>query len=186
VNETPEPNDALPRPPSASPGAAEAPGLFEHIYITYAGRLRKIAVRKFHIPPAEAETLVHDVFATYFMHAAAVKSVEPYLIGAICNASRYYLRRSEAAEALFCHENPCAATPAGAVVDEVERKMVLSRVLRGVGKRCRDLLHSYYVNGESGRSIAEVLHSTPATVHIFIHQCRQRALAVYRSMSERS
>src|SRR2546429_453908 len=84
--------------------AATGSSSFEDVYLTYAGRLRKIAIGKFHIPPSEAETLVHDVFATYIMHAASVRAVEPYLIGAICNASRYYLRRSDAADALFCDE----------------------------------------------------------------------------------
>jgi hypothetical protein len=38
--------------------------------------------------------LVQDVFTTYFQHAAGVERLEPYLIGAICNASRNYLRRA--------------------------------------------------------------------------------------------
>src|ERR1051325_5291970 len=56
------------------------PTSFEEIYLTYAARLRTIAIRKFHVPPSEADTLVHDVFTTFFMHASSVHAVEPYLI----------------------------------------------------------------------------------------------------------
>jgi RNA polymerase sigma factor (sigma-70 family) len=163
-----------------------APALFEEAYLQFAPRLRKIAMRKFGVPYADAETLVHDVFATYITHASSVNAVEPYLVGAICNASRHYLRRTDAADAIFCGEFPCAATPSQALVEEVERKLLLSRLLSRVGGRCRDLLQRYYVSGETSKAIADGMCSTPGTVLVFLHKCRRRALAAYRSISERS
>ncbi len=163
-----------------------APAGFEGAYLMYATRLRKIAVRKFRIPVTEAETLVHDVFATYFTHAASVRAVEPYLIGAICNAARHYMRRADATDALFCGEMPCAATPDDALLDEVTRKLLLSKLLAGVGSRCRGLLHSYYVSGETTQAIADVMDSTPGTIRVFLHKCRKRALTAYRSLVETS
>lgn len=171
-----------PHPPIAAGGTCAA---FEEVYLMYAGRLRKIAVRKFGIPRAEAETLVHDVFATYLTHAGSVRSVEPYLIGAICNASRHWLRRLDAADALFCGQRPCMAAPDAAMAEEIERKVLLSRMLAGIGDRCRDLLHRYYANGEQTRAIADALQTTPGTIHVFLHKCRRRALAAYQAMSGR-
>ncbi len=173
-------------PQPAVPASGGVCAAFEEVYLVYAARLRKIAVRKFGIPRAEAETLVHDVFATYFMHAASVRAVEPYLIGAICNASRHWLRRSDAADALFCGETPCMAAPDAAMAEEIERKLLLSRMLAGIGDRCRDLLRRYYANGESTRAIADALESTPGTILVFLHKCRRRALAAYQAMSGRS
>src|SRR5204863_20968 len=46
------------------PGKTGAPASFEEAYLQFAPLLRKIAVKKFGIPVAEAEPLVHDVFAT--------------------------------------------------------------------------------------------------------------------------
>lgn len=165
-----------------TPGSGGAPAAFEDVYLQFAPLLRRIAVRKFRIPSAEAETLVHDVFATYFIHAASVRAVEPYLVGAICNASRHYWRRSDADEALFCGEVPCLATPGPAVLEEVDRKLLLSRLLAQVGCRCRDLLHRYYWRGETTKAIADALDSTPGTILVFLHKCRRRALAAYRSV----
>jgi RNA polymerase sigma factor (sigma-70 family) len=172
--------------PATSAGGTGHPlaGAFEDTYLHLAPRLRKIAVRKFGIPHAEAETLVHDVFATYLMHAASVRAVEPYLIGAICNASRQYLRQSGAAEKIFCEETPCVATPRDALLNEIERKLLLSRLLDRVGGRCRRLLRRYYIDGETTQSIADEMHSTPGTILVFLHQCRRRALTAYRAMTE--
>jgi RNA polymerase sigma factor (sigma-70 family) len=184
----PEPHREAERVTAPQPAVPVGGGgciAFEEVYLRYALRLRKIAVRKFGIPPVEAETLVHDVFATYLTHASSVRAVEPYLVGAICNASRHWLRRTDAADALFCGETPCAAAPDAAMTDEIERKLLLSRMLAGIGDRCRDLLHRYYANGESTRSIADALQSTPATIHVFLHKCRRRALAAYQAMSGR-
>jgi RNA polymerase sigma factor (sigma-70 family) len=182
--ETEHESDRSPAPqPSPPPGACAA---FEETYLTYAPRLRKIAVAKFAIPRAEAETLVHDVFATYFMHARSVRAVEPYLIGAICNASRQWRRRSQAAEAVFCDEMPCMAAAGAAAAEEIERKLLLSRMLARIGRRCRELLHRYYVSGESTQAIACALESTPGSILVQLHKCRRRALGTYRAMSERA
>lgn len=156
---------------------------FEDVYLRFAPLLRKIAVRKFGVPISDAETLVHDVFATYIASAADVNAVEPYLIGAICNASRHYHRRADAAKALFCGEMPCAATPGDALVNEVERKDLLSRMLARIGVRCREVFHRYYVSGESTEAIAGAMEFKPATILTFLHQCRKRALSAYRTMS---
>lgn len=171
-----------PRPSPLSGGCAS----FEEIYLTYAPRLRKIAIAKFAIPRAEAETLVHDVFATYFMHARSVRAVEPYLIGAICNASRQWRRRSQAAEAVFCDQTPCMAAAGPPPADEIERKLLLSRMLARIGRRCRELLHRYYVGGESTQAIASALDSTPGSILVQLHKCRKRALGTYRAMSGRT
>lgn len=174
---------SAPREPASTRSRVAA---FEEAYLRYGPRLRKIATGRFGIEWTEADALVHDVFATYMMQADSVKKLEPYLIGAICNAARNHLRRSGAAEALFCGEEPCAATPDDALAAEIERKVLVTRMLARVGQRCRELLHRYYVNGETTQAIACSLQTSPGTVLVFLHRCRRRALAAYHSMSERN
>ena len=170
--------------PVPSGDATGAPAHFEEAYLQFAPLLRKIAVGKFGIPVAEAEPLVHDVFATYFTNAGEVNDVRGYLIGGICNAARHYRRRTEATDAIFCGENPCAAAPTESIVAAVERKLLLRRVMARVGGRCRELLCRYYLNGETTDAIAGDLHFKPTTVLIFLSRCRKRARAAYRSMTE--
>ena len=74
-------------------------GVIERVYLEHAPLLRRVAVRKFGIPPADADTLVHDVFAAYIANPGAVRSdLRAYLIAAICNASRNYWRTKEMQE----------------------------------------------------------------------------------------
>jgi len=171
----------MPVSPGQPPGA---PASFEEAYLQFAPLLRKIAVRKYRIPLAEAEPLVHDVFATYFTNADEVNDVGPYLVGGICNAARHYLRRRDAGDALFCADDGCAAAPGESILQEVERKLLLRRLLARVGSRCRELLHRYYVIGESTHAIADALRFKPATVLICLSKCRQRARAAYHAMTE--
>lgn len=178
-------SETMAGPPLGSDDPHGAPAAFEEAYLRFAPLLRKVAVKKFHIPPGDAESLVHDVFATYFTNAAEVNALEPYLIGGICNASRHYLRRTNAANALFCGELPCAATPDESILQAVERKLLVRRLLSRIGGRCRDLLHRYYVNGETTNAIADALLFKPATILVFLHKCRKRALVAYGAMTEK-
>ena len=167
------------------PESADGIGAFEEVYLSYAPRLRKIAYRKYGIPMGDAEPLVHDVFASFFTHADEVNDVWPYLVGAICNAARNHLKRADATAALFCTSQPCGDAIARQDVGrEVEGKLLLEDVLARVGSRCRELFQRYYVNGETTRTVAEAMHTTPATVLLRLHQCRKRALSAYRSMTE--
>lgn len=171
--------------PPASAGEVRARALFEEVYVRYAPRLRKVAVAKFGIAPDDAEGLVQDVFATFFMHAANVEQVERYLIGGICNAARKHLQRAGAADALFCDDDPCEASTGDVLLRQLERKQLLSIVFARIGSRCRDLLSRYYIRGESTASIADQLESTPGSVLVSLHKCRRRAVDAYRDITER-
>ena len=77
-------------------------GVIERVYLEHAPLLRRVAIRKFSIPTADADTLVHDVFAAYIANPGAVRSdLRAYLIAAICNASRNYWRSKEMQERVF-------------------------------------------------------------------------------------
>src|ERR1700744_4153618 len=81
--------------PSASQLLASC-GVIERVYLEHAPLLRRVAVRKFGIPPTDADTLVHDVFAAYIANPGAVRSdLRAWLIAAICNVSRNYWRTKE-------------------------------------------------------------------------------------------
>jgi RNA polymerase sigma factor (sigma-70 family) len=172
---------AVPQPGATVPCA---PGAFEEAYLEFGPRLRKIAIHKFGVPAVDAETIVQDVFITFLTQMPSVRAVEPYLIGAICNASRHYWRRTGAAKALFCGEIPCAASPDEPLAETIERKLMLSRILKRVDCRCRDLLHRYYIDGETFDTIAAALEVKATSVPVLMHQCRRRALAAYRSLTE--
>lgn len=175
---------------SAEAAAARtSPGLpagaeFDDVYAVYFPMLRKIAMRKYRIPPEDVDALVHDVFATYLTHRQRVRELHPYLIGGICNAARQYWRQSDAEREVFCVSDEEGATAADAVVDSVVRNMVLSSVLSRLGASCRETLYRFYIRGESAISIAESRDTTQNSILRLLNYCRGRARTWYRSISE--
>jgi RNA polymerase sigma factor (sigma-70 family) len=160
--------------------------MFEEAYVRYAPRLRKVAMAKFGIRPDDADALVQDVFATYFMHAASVEQVERYLIGGICNAARKHLQRTGAADALFCGKDPCEVAAGDVLLRQIERKQLLAKVFARIGSRCRELLCRYYVRGESVGAIGEQMDLTRGSVAVTLHKCRKRAVQAYREITGES
>ena len=69
-----------------------APTPFVEAYRRYAPLLYKLAVRRFGIPRAEAECLIHDVFISYCTNHHEVNAVGPYLVSGFCDAARLHLR----------------------------------------------------------------------------------------------
>ncbi|MFP5245599.1 MAG: hypothetical protein ACLGH0_02810 [Thermoanaerobaculia bacterium] len=68
------------------------------LYEQHFDRLVGIAIERFKIATAEAETLVHDVFVSFLRSADRVVDEERWLVGAVCNA-----RRAESFESLLYH-----------------------------------------------------------------------------------
>lgn len=172
----------------ASRAGADAPDSlavhFEVIYTAYAPLLWKIAMRKFGIPRSDAEALVHDVFATYLANPANVRNLRPYLIGAICNAARQYLRRDAAERELFCGEPVCAATPDDELIEGVIRSITLRVTLAQLGPSCQETLRRFYLTGETAPMIAESRKTSANYILRLLNYCRNRARAAYQAMSK--
>lgn len=155
----------------------------DEVYTEHAPLLRKIAALKFKIPRDDVDGLVHDVFAAYFANAPQVRDRRAYLVGTICNASRYYWRKRDVERELFCTPLECPAVDEE-IADTVSRKLLLARMLSRLREPCRDILKRYYLDGETSDSIAASRDTSRDYVLVLLHKCRQHARSVYRSMTE--
>lgn len=169
-----------------SSDAPDAVSRFDAIYRTYSPLLRRIAIRKFGIPLSDVDGLVHDVFATYLANPANVRDLHPYLIGAICNASRQYRRRDDTERALFCASVNCEAIPETETIDEVVRNLIIGSTLSRMGARCRETLERFYLRGETTIAIARERDTSSNYISRLLNYCRNRARAIYRRISEGS
>jgi DNA-directed RNA polymerase specialized sigma24 family protein len=68
---------------------------FEAIYDKHASLLLAIIVDKFAIAAIDAQTLVHEAFLSFFMNMDDVRDVRAWLVGAVCNASRTFLKKRD-------------------------------------------------------------------------------------------
>lgn len=170
--------------PTPLKAACPSDTTFETLYEAYRPLLGRIAVRKFNIPRADVDMLVHDVFTTYLAHQDRVREVHPYLVGGICNAARDYWRRKEKERGIFCDAETCPAATDDALLSSVIETLLVRSALGTLGASCRETLHRFYVVGETATAIAESRSTTQGSILRLLHYCRERARAAYRALRE--
>lgn len=155
---------------------------FEALYTEYGVLLRSIAMRRYNVPPDDAEALVHDIFTAYLQRRKYVRELKPWLIGAIGNASKDYLRRRRREEPLLPEHDEIADQGAEEHAERWIVNMTAATVIARLGEKCRETLRSYYFREESKESIAHRLATSPAYVLQLLVSCRRRVRALYDSM----
>jgi RNA polymerase sigma factor (sigma-70 family) len=158
---------------------------FANVYDQHALLLRRIATEKFGVPAPEAEALVHDIFLTYLADPSHVREVRPYLVGAICNASRHYWRSKYYEKALFSSDESDEPVDAS-WIDQVSIRLTLARALSRIRPQCREALRRYYLNGETTDDIAAVMDTTRGYVFKLLSSCRKDALRACLSVKKGS
>ena len=153
----------------------------EGLYLEHAPVMRRIAIRKFGVPPADADTLVHDVFVNYLMMTRAIRAdLRTYLIGAICNACRNYWRSQRTEGRVFSDADVATIdVAADKMLDGLEDHLTVASILAGLGERCREVLRRYYLEGEDTATIAAAMDTTSSNVNYMMHICRKRAREAY-------
>jgi RNA polymerase sigma factor (sigma-70 family) len=161
---------------------AGAPG---EMYLAHAQLLRRVAIRKFQVPPGDAESLVHDVFINYLRTERTVRSdVRGYLVASICNACRNYWRARRSEERVFVGGGDPERDAVGEdMFDGLAVNLLVASTLARLGDRCRDALKRYYLDGEDTATIAAALNTSPANVNYMMHVCRKRARAIYEEIA---
>jgi RNA polymerase sigma factor (sigma-70 family) len=153
---------------------------FEVVYAGYFDLLVQIAVHKFRVPDSEAETLAHDVLISYLRKSHDVVALRPWLIGAICHASRHYWRlngRTIAAEEELALDR---ADPASMrILDSLPDQLAAREALECLNPRCREILHMRYFEGCTVIEVAERLGVKPKYAQKLIASCLRRAETLY-------
>ena len=162
-------------------GIPTSPVVSERAEAAYRGNyklLAFLAATRFRIPEDEVCGLIHDVFVSFIRSEAKIGRTErderSWLVGAICNASRYYWRKHPAGEAL-----PEARFDASSIAEEALDRLELARVLRALPERCRDLLCRRYVEGYSSQDIAKHEALTSGSTRNLISKCLLAARAAF-------
>jgi len=158
----------------------------DEIYRHFAPLLRRIAIAKFNIAPAEAQVLVHDIFITYLSNPGSVRGeLRPYFVGAICNASRNYWRKRLREQSLFSgiDESYGCAELGDDVFADLGDQLDAARILATLGERCREALLRCYRDRQETSDIAAALGTSCGNVYYILHACRKRARALYDDLT---
>jgi RNA polymerase sigma factor (sigma-70 family) len=158
---------------------------FESLYTEYGLLLRTIAMRRYHVPPDDAEALVHDIFAAYLERSGYVRDAKGWLIGAIGNASCNYIRKRRPEAQLLPEHEEAIDEGTEERIEGWMRHATITAMLSRLGDKCRETLRRYYLREESKEAIAEHLDTSPAYVLQLLVTCRKRAQEILQNLSRR-
>jgi len=134
-----------------------------------------IAVDRFRISHADAETLVQEIFRELLLHASRIRDRRAWLIGAVYNASKDYLRRAQRMEPLPEH-GPDPADPRYARVDEQwPAELAAREAFARLTPRCQLALRLRSIGGHAIPSIASLLDTTARYAAKLVSRCLQLA-----------
>lgn len=141
------------------------------LYRQFGGVLCGLMQNRFGIPEEDSENLLHDIFTSLLRGRVIIGDEEKWLIGAACNASRFYWRRQK--ENVGLSEELLAGS-----TDETD--LALGEIMDKLPKRARDVLRMRYLEGLSGNEIAERYGKSLEYTHVLIHRSLEKARAVAR------
>lgn len=143
--------------------------------------LSYLASARFRIPDDEVCGVIHDVFVSFIRSEGKIGRTESderaWLVGAVCNASRYYWRKHRGTDEIVA-----SRIDAAVVTEEALDRIELATVLRQLPERCRDLLCRRYVEGYTPQEIAADEALTSGSARNLLSKC---LLAARRAFSGR-
>jgi RNA polymerase sigma factor (sigma-70 family) len=160
---------------------AEAAGAsFRNTYFEHAPLMRNVAVRRFGLPAAAAEDLVHDIFASYLTNPSIVRGdLRAYLLGAVWNAARQYRRKHD-------REAPLESAPEPVTPDVGERlatQLTVARVLAELRPECREALRRVHGEDEKGADVAQSMRRSCDALYQLLSNCRRQAKAMFQKLA---
>jgi len=129
-------------------------------------------VRKFGVPPADADALVNEVFLSYLKRQREIVDVHAWLLGGICHVSRLYWRqhgRGETVdiEELFDREDPSSHD----IRNDLPDALTARALLDSLPSRYQKILYLRYYEGCSIAEIAESLGVKPVYAAKLVSKC---------------
>jgi len=157
----------------------ERAGDFGSVYEENYRLLVGTAIEHFHISEIDAQTLAHEVFLAYFLKAPEVMNSRAWLISAICNASKYYLRK-QARYVPLPSEFVEMPDPQHARVDERLPNQIAAReAFSCVTARCQLALRLRYLEGYNIPEIAAELNTSTKYAQKLVTRCLRQAQCRY-------
>jgi RNA polymerase sigma factor (sigma-70 family) len=169
---------------------AAAPALDEHtdafgvVYEENYQLLVRTAVKNYHISELDAEALAHEVFLAYFLKAHEITNSRAWLVSAICNAAKYFLRLRGRHVPLAPETAEIPDPSLARVGDALPDQLAAREAFECVTARCQIALRLRYLEGYSVPEVAAELHTSPKYAQKLISRCLRQAKERYRKRGE--
>lgn len=155
---------------------------FERLYAEYGALLRGVAMRRYGIPPDDAQEIVHDAFMAYLQRHTYIREARGWLYGTLRHHCIDYLRARGREIPLEAAHDPADERPE-IERDRLIRQLTFSAVIASLGPRCRETLRRRFFKGEDRHELAESLSTTPGNADQLVSTCWRRAAEKFRSLA---
>lgn len=146
---------------------------FDAVYDAHVPMMIAVATERFRIAAPDAQQLAHEIFLAFFLKAEDIRNVHGWFLGAICNASRQFLRKRTPDISLdtdsFQHEDP--RREHATLTDQIAAREAFACVT----PRCQLALRLRYIEGYTIPEIAAELKTTPRYAQNLVSRCLQQA-----------
>ena len=146
----------------------------ESLYAELYPLLVSVGVSKFGIAEEESRALANEVFVDYLSKSDRVYSHRSFLVAAMCNASRYFLRVESRSAALAATDESSTEGQAD-VTSTLEAKQALGCLT----PRCQFALHLRYYQGYTVPEIAAEFRTTVKYAEKVVRDCIRQAQRRY-------
>ncbi|HXA15682.1 MAG TPA: sigma-70 family RNA polymerase sigma factor [Thermoanaerobaculia bacterium] len=174
-------------PPPGPPPCVIDEEQFVQLYEKNIDVLIAVAIRKFQVPADDAEALAHEVFISYIKRKDDIRDLHKWLLGAICNASRYYWRQHgrniEQLDTELAAERPDPASRD--ILEVMASRIAAGEALAGLSPRYQHILRLRYFEGYSINEIADHLGVTAKYTQKLVTKCLRRAEEVFNASEPR-
>jgi RNA polymerase sigma factor (sigma-70 family) len=158
---------------------------FGALYHQHFHLLVGVGVDRFHIEEGDAKTLAQEIFLAYFLKAETVRDVRAWLIGAMFNASKQYMRKRSRDVALPPDIVNEPDPKLNRISDTLPDQLAARQAFACVSARCQLALRLRYLEGYSIAEVAAELHTTPRYAQNLIARCLRQAHDRYGGKKER-
>ena len=151
------------------------------VYEEHIGLLVGTAIGRYHLSDVDAQALAHDVFLAFVLKAHEIRDTRAWLLSAMCNASKYFLR-CQARYVPLSAEHVAEPDPRLEDVREALPDQLAGReAFSCLTMRCQLALRLRYWEGYTVPEIAESLQTTPKYAAKLVARCLKQAHGRYGS-----
>lgn len=153
---------------------------FGAVYEQNYDLLVRTAIKHYHISELDAEALAHEVFLAYFLKANEIINLRAWLVSAVCNAAKAFLRKRARFVALPTESLEIPDPHLSRVGESLPDQLAGREAFECVTARCQIALRLRYLEGYSVPEVAAELQTSQKYAQKLISRCLQQARRRYR------
>lgn len=145
------------------------------VYEDHVHLLVGTAVSRYRICESDAQALAHDVFVAYLLKAHEISDSRAWLLSAMCNAAKFFLRTQARHVALPAEHVDEPDPQLKRILDALPDQLAAREAFDCLTARCQLTLRLRYLEGYSVPEIADALQTTPKYVTKLVARCLRQA-----------